>query len=109
MPTFTPDYLPVYFQAVKGAGPVRSGVDILPMSLFISSSALTAGACVAVVGKYRPFNLIGWILFTTGFGLLMLMKADIDQPKWVGYQILVGAGMGVLVRVIPVPMYSVHP
>ena len=99
LPCITLDYIPVYFQAVKDASPIRSGVDVLPMALFISLFALATGAGVGIIGKYRVLNVVGWILLTVGFGILTLMKADIGQAKWVGDQIVVAAGMGVLVRI----------
>lgn len=69
------------------------------MALFISLFALATGAGVGIIGKYRVLNVVGWILLTVGFGILTLMKADIGQAKWVGDQIVVAAGMGVLVRI----------
>ena len=91
------DYLPIYFQAVLGASPIRSGVDMLASALIISPFALICGAVVKITGKYRPVNYAGWILMIIGFGLLSLLKADSDVGHWVGYQILVSAGSGIIV------------
>lgn len=43
------DYLPLYFQAIKGHSPLRSGVDMLEISLSI--------APVAYVQSFPRFRL----------------------------------------------------
>lgn len=99
MPVGT-DYIPVYFQACKGASPIRSGVDMLATALVIAPFALICGIIIKVSNKYRPANAMGWILTIIGFGLLSLLKADSPVKTWVGYQFLVSAGTGMIVRVV---------
>ena len=70
---------------------------MLASALIISPFALICGAVVKITGKYRPVNYAGWILMIIGFGLLSLLKADSDVGHWVGYQILVSAGSGIIV------------
>lgn len=93
----TLDYLPVYFQACLGASPIRSGVDMLATALIIAPFALIAGVMVQVQTKYRPANYIGWIITIVGFGLLSLLRANTTIGKWVGYQVVVAAGTGMIV------------
>ncbi len=91
------DYLPIYFQAALGKSPIISGVDILPTAMFISAGALVAGATTQILNKYRPQNALGWVFILVGFGILSLLKADSSMGQWVGYQIIVAAGFGLLV------------
>lgn len=91
------DYLPVYFQAVKGASPIQSGVDVLLFALMIAVSALASGIIVQKQKKYIPVNVAGWMLMVVGFGVLSLMKADSTQSQWLGYQVLCAVGIGLLV------------
>lgn len=100
------DYLPIYFQAVLGASPIRSGVDILATALLISPFALICGIVVKVTKKYRPINYAGWVMMTVGFGLLSLLRANSDVAHWVGYQILVSAGIGIVVSHFDSPLQS---
>ncbi|KAH8810346.1 major facilitator superfamily domain-containing protein [Flagelloscypha sp. PMI_526] len=89
-------YLPVYFQAVLGASPIASGVDILPTSLLIAPMALASGLYTQVFQSYVPCNYVGWITTVAGFGVLSLMKADSSHAQWIGYQFVVATGIGLL-------------
>lgn len=44
---------PTWFQAVRLADPVRSGLDFLPMAVTISPAAIAQGLLVAKLGHYR--------------------------------------------------------
>ncbi|TCD71946.1 hypothetical protein EIP91_000078 [Steccherinum ochraceum] len=87
-------YLPVYFQACKGDDPIHSGIAMLPTALVIAPFAIVTGVSVNVLGKYRPANIVGWVLILVGFGVLSLLKLDSSTGQWVGYQIVVSAGLG---------------
>ncbi|KAH8103096.1 iron permease [Cristinia sonorae] len=102
-------YLPVYFQASLGAGPIRSGVDMFPTALVISPFAVLAGVSTQVFGKYRPANVVGWVLLTVGVGVLSLLKADSSTGQWVGYQIIAAAGQGMLYTAAVFPVLAPQP
>ncbi|EKM57058.1 uncharacterized protein PHACADRAFT_142175 [Phanerochaete carnosa HHB-10118-sp] len=89
-------YIPVYFQAVLGSSPVRSGVQTLPTALIISAFAMICGISVERFQRYMPVNYAGWILITIGFGLASLLKAGASTAQWAGYQVVVSAGLGLL-------------
>ena len=44
-------YLPIYFQSILGASPIRSGVDNLPLVLAASVFALVGGGIVMKTGR----------------------------------------------------------
>lgn len=87
-------YLPIWFQAVKGASAVDSGVMNLPMLLAVVIMSVIAGATVTILGYYTPFMIIGTVISAIGFGLLTTFQPDTKSSVWIGYQILVGAGIG---------------
>ncbi|KAJ7499342.1 iron permease [Mycena latifolia] len=89
-------YVPVFFQACLGASAMRSGVDFLPGTLVTAPFVLVAGAMITVLQKYRAVNWIGWVLMITGFGLFSTLREDSAVGKWVGYQIVVAIGIGML-------------
>ena len=94
------DYLPVYFQACKGASPIRSSVDILPITLVIAPFAFTAGTLIQITQKYRWASVVAWSISLIGFGLLSTLDADSSTGKWAGYQIVTAAGIGLMVRLL---------
>ncbi|THH00042.1 hypothetical protein EW026_g2413 [Hermanssonia centrifuga] len=102
-------YLPIYFQAALGKSPIISGVDILPTAMFISAGALVAGATTQILNKYRPQNALGWVFILVGFGILSLLKADSSMGQWVGYQIIVAAGFGLLYPATVFPVLAPLP
>ena len=77
-----------------------SGVDTLVFALMIAVSALTSGILVQVQKKYVPANVAGWIFMIVGFGVLSLMKSDSTKSQWLGYQVIIGFGTGLLVSTL---------
>ncbi|KAK3347390.1 major facilitator superfamily-domain-containing protein [Neurospora tetraspora] len=87
-------YLPIWFQAVKGATAVKSGIMNLPMLLATVILSVVAGALVSALGYYAPFMILCSVISSIGYGLLTTFEPDTKSGKWIGYQILVGAGLG---------------
>ncbi|RMD44218.1 hypothetical protein DV735_g781, partial [Chaetothyriales sp. CBS 134920] len=87
-------FLPVYFQAVKGASPTRSGIMLFPIALTTAPFGVIAGILITVTGHYRPFHFLGFALMTVGCGLFTLLDADSSTGSWVGFQIIFGVGAG---------------
>ncbi|KAK0724214.1 major facilitator superfamily-domain-containing protein [Lasiosphaeris hirsuta] len=87
-------YLPIWFQSVKGASAVRSGIMNLPMLISTVVVSIFAGAAVTVWGYYTPFMLVSSVFVAVGFGLITTFRPDTGSPTWIGYQILAGAGIG---------------
>lgn len=56
--------------------------------------SILAGACVTQFGYYTPFMIISSCLMAVGAGLLSTFYPSISSGKWIGYQIIFGAGVG---------------
>jgi len=67
------------------------------------------GASVAILGRYVPQNIAGWVLTTVGMGLLSMLQYDSPKSQWVGYQILPGIGMGLLYGTNTFPVLAALP
>ena len=87
-------FLPIWFQAVKGASAVNSGLMNLPMLISLVLTSIISGGLVTVVGYYTPFMIIGSVLMPIGYGLISTFHPGIAHDKWIGYQIIAGAGVG---------------
>ncbi|PWY66032.1 multidrug resistance protein Fnx1, partial [Aspergillus heteromorphus CBS 117.55] len=89
-------FLPVYFQAVKGASPTRSGVDLLPSAVTAIPFAILSGGGLSTLNRYRPFHFAGFAFLIIAYGLFTLLDASSSEGDWVGFQILGAAGVGTL-------------
>lgn len=87
-------YLPIWFQAIKQVSAVKSGIMNLPMVMGLVVVSIVAGGLITVVGYYTPFIYASVVLMTIGAGLITTFKVDTGHPKWIGYQVLFGAGVG---------------
>ncbi|KAI0403185.1 major facilitator superfamily transporter [Xylaria palmicola] len=103
------NYVPIYFQAVKGAGPSLSGVYTLPSILTQLLSIVISGALVSRLGYYLPFGILGGAITAVACGLISTWKPNTSTAEWIGYQILFGLrGMALQVAVIAV-QHAVTP
>lgn len=87
--------LPIWFQATKGASAVESGIMNLPLLLAQVIFSIIAGILVTTLGYYTPFMILSSVLMAVGAGLLSTFQPDTSSSKWIGYQIIFGAGVGV--------------
>ncbi|KAI1341805.1 major facilitator superfamily domain-containing protein [Xylariaceae sp. FL0016] len=87
-------FLPIYFQAVKGANAIMSGVYLLPIVLPQLLSAVVSGSLVTKVGYVPPFALVGGALSCIGSGLFSLFQPNTPTSEWVGFSIITGLGRG---------------
>ncbi|TFK32485.1 iron permease [Crucibulum laeve] len=91
-------YLPVYFQACKLASPIHSGIDLFGISLVIP-----------VFDKYRPQNYLGWMFIIVGFGLLTMLDENSSQAAYIGYQVILAIGLGIVWIAIQFPVLAPLP
>ena len=56
--------------------------------------SVLAGAGVTLLGYYTPFLLASTLFMSIGAGLLTTFEATTAHPKWIGYQVIFGAGVG---------------
>jgi hypothetical protein len=66
------------------------------LSYTISLVAIVAGIAVKKTGNYSIPMYIGWMLTIIGAGLLTTLRADSSLAKSVGFQIVIGGGVGII-------------
>ncbi|OJD29865.1 major facilitator superfamily transporter [Diplodia corticola] len=87
-------YLPLYYQAVRGAGPILSGVYLLAFALSLSIVSAATGIVIKKTGAYLPCIIFGFVFLTLGFGLYTNIDAHSSWTKIILYQIVAGIGVG---------------
>ena len=103
------DYLPIYAQACKGAGPLRSGVDVLGLSASTAPVLVLTGVSIAATKAYRPQLWLGWAMYMIGMGALSTLHADANTGKLIGFPVLIGVGVGTLLSGTYFPVLAPLP
>ncbi|KAL4923298.1 MDR family MFS transporter [Aspergillus undulatus] len=88
-------YLPIYFQGVRGYGPAMSGVNTLPGILSQLLTVIVSGGLVQKLGFYLPFAAAGSAISAVGNGIVTMFSPSTPTAKWIGYQIVLGSGRGI--------------
>jgi MFS family permease len=87
-------YIPEWFQVIKGASPIRSGV--MNIALFVPQifGSIVAGTMITKTGYCNPWILAGCVFSSVATGLYSTFKVDSSQAAWIGFQVLNGLGTG---------------
>lgn len=86
-------YLPLWYQ-INGRSSVQSGIDILPLMLsYVVSSAFASGV-TSITKRYWYLMFALPLTSIAGAALLFTVEATTASPKLLGYQILLGFGIG---------------
>jgi MFS family permease len=91
-------YLPIYFQSVRGASAIQSGVDNLPIVISVAVFCVLGGIFVSKTGLPTPAMFAGALIGTIGCGLLYTLEIDTSPAKYIGYQIVVGSAIAFSVQ-----------
>ncbi|CAK7201392.1 hypothetical protein SEUCBS139899_004096 [Sporothrix eucalyptigena] len=89
-------FIAIYFQAVRDATPVMSGVDILPNIISQLIAAVSSSMVISKLGYYLPWAVGGMAISSIGTGLLSTLSPTTPAGHWIGFQILAGAGRGMV-------------
>lgn len=92
-------YLPIYFQATRGVSAAKSGINNLPLVFGASLFTVVSGVAITVWGQYIPPMILGSMLTAIGAGLLYTLEIDSPSKEWIGYQALVGIGLGLIFQI----------
>ncbi|KAI7356019.1 MFS general substrate transporter [Hortaea werneckii] len=87
-------WIPTWFQAIKSTSAVESGINTIPLVLSLVVASILAGQAVGRIGYYTPFAIASAIIMPIGAGLITTWTVQTGSPKWVGFQVLFGFGVG---------------
>lgn len=86
--------LPIWFQAIKGVSPVKSGIDNIPLVIALVVASIFSGGLVSKLGYYTPFMVASSIIMSVGAALITTFKQNTGHAEWIGYQVIYGFGLG---------------
>jgi EmrB/QacA subfamily drug resistance transporter len=87
-------FLPIWFQAIKHASAVKSGIMNLPCILGLVIMGIISGILTKKLGYYAPWMLLSSILTPIGAGLISTFTPNTGHSAWIGYQAFFGIGIG---------------
>ncbi|TDZ29181.1 Efflux pump roqT [Colletotrichum spinosum] len=87
-------YIPIWFQAVKGVSAVDSGLMNLALILSTALASILSGVGITKLGYYNPFMMTATVLTAIGAGMFTTWRPDSPPSEWIGYQVLYGLGSG---------------
>ncbi|KAL1636644.1 hypothetical protein SLS58_009698 [Diplodia intermedia] len=87
-------FFPLYFQAVRGSTPQRSGVQLLPLVFVFPAAAAAAGVLVGRTGRFRPAHFAGTAALAVAVGCCSFLGPGGGDGPWIALQMAVAAGLG---------------
>ena len=102
-------FLPIWFQAIKHASAVKSGIMTLPFVLGLAIMGISAGILTKKIGYYTPWMILSSILTPIGAGLITTFTPHTGHSAWIGYQALFGMGIGLGMQQSSVAAQTVLP
>ncbi|CAI7566274.1 unnamed protein product [Penicillium bialowiezense] len=82
--------------AIRSSTATESGLFVLPITAAIAPLGIITGVLISSTGKYRPYHFLGYICLTTATGLFSLLDENSPARDWAGFQVLFGAGSGMI-------------
>jgi EmrB/QacA subfamily drug resistance transporter len=102
-------YIPLWFQAIKGVSAMQSGINTIPLVLSVVVGSILSGGLVQRIGYYTPFMILGSSFMAVGTGLLTTWNMSTSSGMWIGYQIIVGFGVGCTMQHPNIAVQTVLP
>lgn len=84
--------------AVKGYGPLRTGIAMLPTTLSLVPASIVTGIFVSRFGAYRWAIWSGWVITTLAHGVMIMWNAETSTAIWVTEQVILGVGHGLVLN-----------
>lgn len=87
-------YIPLWFQAIKEVSAMQSGINTIPLVLSVVVGSIMSGGLTQKIGYYTPFMIVGSSLMAIGTGLITTWDMNTSISTWIGYQVILGLGVG---------------
>ncbi|KAF2839733.1 MFS general substrate transporter [Patellaria atrata CBS 101060] len=87
-------FLPIFFQAAQGTSALESGLRTIPQLVGALTFSVIAGLFVRKTGLFAPAVILSTIITSIACGLLSTLTPNSGPAEWIGYQLMVGIGIG---------------
>ncbi|KAK8044333.1 hypothetical protein PG993_004357 [Apiospora rasikravindrae] len=87
-------FLPIWFQSIEGITARDSGIRLIPIIAAAVIFSLVSGVIVSKTGHYALIVFLSAVISATGAGLLSTISPNSGAGEWIGYQTMVGIGVG---------------
>ncbi|KAI1607883.1 DNA repair protein RAD50 [Exophiala viscosa] len=87
-------FLPIWFQAIKGASPIKSGVMTLPLVIGLVIASVSAGILTKKTGYFTQWMILSSIITPIGAGLTSTFSVHTGHAVWITAGALSGFGFG---------------
>ena len=95
----TLNYIPLYFQFVRGESALRAAVDMLPLICVSIAAILLQGYFMQKLPYYIPWYLVGSIMALVGVAFIRETGVDATHGAVYGWSMLLSAGVCLYVQV----------
>ncbi|KAK8009832.1 hypothetical protein PG990_008797 [Apiospora arundinis] len=102
-------FIPIYFQAVLGVSAQDSGIRMIPLLAVNVATLIIVGVISSKTGHYVPFFPACAVVTALGCGLITTWQLDSPAGIWVGYQIILGIGIGLALQLPAVAVQATVP
>lgn len=99
-------YIPLFLQKLQGISASGSGAIITPMLISLTIASILTGQVIAKTGRYKNLGILGFVLITTGMGLLSTMTPSIGTVQVLIYTTILGIGSGMMYPVFNVAVQN---
>ncbi|KAK7932029.1 MFS general substrate transporter [Apiospora marii] len=86
--------MPLYFQGVKATSAEDSGIRMITLVVVQVVVIVITGILAAKTGHYVPFFITSCVVASVGLGLLTTWQVNSSAGMWIGYQAIIGFGLG---------------
>lgn len=87
-------WLPFWFLAVLGHSPIRTGIDLFPVTFTLVPSSIITGILVTRFNNVRLPIWVGWAFVTAGCGVTIVFTPNTHTAVWAVALVILGFGHG---------------
>ncbi|NGQ96616.1 MFS transporter [Brevibacillus sp. SYP-B805] len=101
-------FVPLFMQGIVGISASSSGTIMLPLMLSMMAMSILGGRMVRKIGA-RTQMMAGMLIMGAGFWLLSTMGMDTSKMTAMGYMIVLGLGMGLVMPITTLALQEAFP